>query len=258
MEVGPLRFADKVVLVTGASRGIGQVTAMAFAREGARVALLGIDGEEGEAATEECGAAGPGALWLEARVEQEAEVKAAIGQVKKKWGRLDVLVNNAGIHALGDAVSTTREAWDQMMAVNVTGPFLCVKYALPAMLEQGSGCIVNVASEAGLVGIPGQIAYNVSKGALIAMTRSLAVDLAAKGVRANCVCPGTTRTPLVEALIARSPDPDGMLRKLEGMRPQNRLGRPEEIAAAILLLAADEAAYATGAVLSIDGGYTAQ
>lgn len=253
-----MRFSDKVVLVTGASRGIGRAAALGFAREGGRVALLGIDGAEGEAATEACRAAGADAIWIEAHVEQEDEVEAAIAQIRDRWSRIDVLVNNAGIHAKGDAVATTRLEWDRIMAVNVTGCFLCARHALPAMLEQGSGCIVNVASEAGLVGIPGQIAYNTSKGAVIAMTRSLAVDFASRGIRANCVCPGTTRTPLVDALLARDPDPEGTLRNLESMRPQNRLGRPEEIAAAILLLASDEAGYATGAVLSIDGGYTAQ
>lgn len=251
-------FKGKVALVTGSSRGIGRAAALAFAREGACLALLGIDPDEGEAVAQECRDVGAEALWLTARVELESDVKEAVDQIKGRWGRLDVLVNNAGIYAKGDPVTTTLHDWERIMAVNVTGAFLCAKYALPLMIAQGSGCIVNVASEAALVGIPDQVAYNVSKGALIAMTRSQAVDLAARGVRANCVCPGTTRTPLVETALAHSPDPQATLRTLEGSRPQNRLGRPEEIAAAIMLLASDEVAYATGAVLSVDGGYTAQ
>ncbi len=253
-----MRFKNKVVLVTGASRGIGRAAALAFAREGACLALLGFDPDEGEAVAQECRDGGAEALWLTAQVELESGVKRAIDQIKNRWERLDVLVNNAGIYAKGDPVTTSLSDWERIMAVNVTGAFLCAKYALPLMIARGSGCIVNVASEAGLVGIPDQIAYNVSKGALIAMTRSQAVDLAARGVRANCVCPGTTRTPLVETALAHSPDPQATLRTLEGSRPQNRLGRPEEIAAAIMLLASDEVAYATGAVLSVDGGYTAQ
>jgi len=253
-----MRFKGKVVLVTGSSRGIGRATALAFAREGARLALLGVEPTEGEAVAQECRDVGAEALWLTARVELEPDVKEAIDRIASRWGRLDVLVNNAGIYAKGDPVTTTLSDWERIMAVNVTGAFLCAKYALPIMIAQGSGCIVNVASEAGLVGIPDQVAYNVSKGALIAMTRSQAVDLAARGVRANCICPGTTRTPLVETALAHSADPQATLRTLERSRPQNRLGRPEEIAAAIMLLASDEVAYATGAVLSVDGGYTAQ
>jgi NAD(P)-dependent dehydrogenase (short-subunit alcohol dehydrogenase family) len=253
-----MRFKGKVVLVTGASRGIGRATALAFAREGGRLALLGVEPTAGEAVAQECRDVGAEALWLTARVELESDVKGVIDRIASRWGRLDVLVNNAGIYAKGDPVTTTLHDWERIMAVNVTGAFLCAKYALPLMIAQGSGCIVNVASEAGLVGIPDQVAYNVSKGALIAMTRSQAVDLAARGVRANCVCPGTTRTPLVETALAHSPDPQATLRTLESSRPQNRLGRPEEIAAAIMLLASDEIAYATGAVLSVDGGYTAQ
>ncbi len=144
------------------------------------------------------------------------------------------------------------------MRINVTGAFLCSKYAAPIMIAQKRGVIVNVASEAGLVGIKGQVAYNVSKGAMIALTRSCAVDLAEYGIRVNSVCPGTTATPLVEAAVNRAPDPAAARRHLEQIRPANRLGTPQEIASAILYLASDEAAYATGAILSIDGGYTAQ
>ena len=175
-----------------------------------------------------------------------------------RWGRLDVLVNNAGIYLQADALGTPVEEWERVLAVNLTGAFLCTRHAVPAMERHGGGAIVNVASEAGLVGIRGQVAYNVSKGGLIALTRSCAVDFAPRGIRVNCVCPGTTDTPLVQAALARAADPAAMRRALEGARPANRLGRPEEIAAAILYLAGDEAGYATGAVLSVDGGYTAQ
>jgi NAD(P)-dependent dehydrogenase (short-subunit alcohol dehydrogenase family) len=144
------------------------------------------------------------------------------------------------------------------MRVNLTGVFLCSKYAAEAMVSQGSGVIVNVASEAGVVGIAGQVAYNTSKAAVIGLTRSCAVDLAHSGVRANAVCPGTTDTPLVREAVQRAADPVQARRKLESVRPLDRLGKVEEIAAAILFMASDEAGYATGAILSIDGGYTAQ
>jgi NAD(P)-dependent dehydrogenase (short-subunit alcohol dehydrogenase family) len=168
-----------------------------------------------------------------------------------------VLVNNAGIYLQGDVSATTLADWDRIMAVNLTGPFLCTRHAVAA-LAKTRGVVVNVASEAGLVGIAGQVAYNTSKAGLIALTRSCAVDLAPRGVRVNCVCPGTTATPLVEAAVQRAQDPARARRRLEEVRPLDRLGTPEEIAAAILYLASSEAGYATGAVLCIDGGYTAQ
>jgi len=180
-----------------------------------------------------------------------------VRRVLDLWGHLDILINNAGIYFQGDVEQTPLEQWQRVLDVNVTGMFLCTKYAVPAMLKSG-GVIVNVASEAGLVGIPGQVAYNVSKGAVIAFTRSCAVDYARKGIRVNCVCPGTTDTPLVQQAINRSPDPVAARRHLEQVRPLNRLGKPEEIAAAILALASDRLGYATAAVFSIDGGYTAQ
>jgi NAD(P)-dependent dehydrogenase (short-subunit alcohol dehydrogenase family) len=143
--------------------------------------------------------------------------------------------------------------------VNLTGAFLCIKHAVPAMQRGGKGgAIVNVSSEAGLVGIRNQVAYNVSKGGLIALTKSCAVDFAPMGIRVNCVCPGTTDTPLVQAALGKAGDPAAARRALETIRPAGRLGRPEEIAAAILFLAGGSAGYATGAVLSVDGGYTAQ
>jgi NAD(P)-dependent dehydrogenase (short-subunit alcohol dehydrogenase family) len=167
-------------------------------------------------------------------------------------------VNNAGIYYQADAVGTPEEEWSRLMAVNLTGAFLCTKHAVPAMIRGGGGAIVNVASEAGLVGIRNQVAYNVTKGGMISLTKSCAVDFASRGVRVNCVCPGTTETPLVQAAVKKAPDPAAARRSLEEVRPANRLGRPEEIASAILYFCTEVSAYATGAVLSIDGGYTAQ
>lgn len=144
------------------------------------------------------------------------------------------------------------------MAVDLTGVFLCTKYAATAMIRSGGGVVVNVSSEAGLVGIKGQVAYNTAKAGVIGLTRSCAVDLADKGIRANAVCPGTTYTPLVEDALSRSSDPKKARRELESSRPVGRLGKPEEIAEAILFLASPEVGYATGTILSVDGGYTAQ
>jgi NAD(P)-dependent dehydrogenase (short-subunit alcohol dehydrogenase family) len=253
-----MRFQSAVVVVTGAAVGIGQAALMAFAREGARVVLVDRDRERGQALVDDLQRDGYEALAVGADVSNESDVKAMIQQVVDRWGRLDILVNNAGVYLQGDVIQTSLEDWERIMGINVTGAFLCSKVAAPVMIAQQKGVIINVASEAGLVGIKGQVAYNVSKGAMIALTRSCAVDLAEHGIRVNSVCPGTTATPLVEAAVNRAADPAAARRHLEQIRPANRLGTPEEIASAILYLSSDEAAYATGAVLSIDGGYTAQ
>jgi NAD(P)-dependent dehydrogenase (short-subunit alcohol dehydrogenase family) len=251
-----MRFENKVVAVTGGSLGIGRAAVEAFAREGAKVAIVSNDPERGEVTVQELEQYE--IKFFSTDVSVESTVRATMEAIAQRWGTIDVLVNNAGIYMQADVVDTALEDWEQIMRVNLTGAFLCTKYAVPGMIQQGRGVVVNVSSEAGLVGIKGQVAYNVSKAALISLTQSCAVDLAARGVRVNCVCPGTTDTPLVREAVARSPDPATARRTLESMRPLDRLGRPEEIAEAILYLSSDLAGYATGAVLSVDGGYVAQ
>lgn len=253
-----MRFQDAVAVVTGSAVGIGQATLVAFAREGARVVLVDKDMERAQPVVDQLHQEGHEVLPIRVDVANEDDVRTMIDQVTQQWHRLDILVNNAGIYLQGDVTQTSLEDWERIMRVNVTGAFLCSKYTVPPMRAQQRGVIINVASEAGLVGIKGQVVYNVSKGAMIALTRSCAVDLAAHGIRVNSVCPGTTETPLVKDAVQRASDPVEARRQLEVCRPANRLGTPEEIASAILYLASDEAAYATGAILSVDGGYTAQ
>lgn len=253
-----MQFKGKVVIVTGASSGIGRATALAFAREGAAVAIADKDKATGDQVALEIRQSGGDAEVFTTDVSRESEVRALLEAVLGRWGRLDVLVNNAGIYHQADATATPETVWNNVMAVNLTGAFLCIKHAVPVMMQAGGGAIVNVASEAGLVGIRNQVAYNVSKGGLISLTRSCAVDFATNGIRVNCVCPGTTDTPLVRAAVGRAADPRAARRALEEVRPADRLGKPEEIASAILYLAAESAGFTTGAVLSVDGGYTAQ
>lgn len=250
-----MNFEDKVVIVTGAAVGIGRATAIAFAEKDARVVVTDIDVEKGKQTSSLIGG---DAFFIEINVANSESVKNMVKEVTKRFGRIDILVNNAGIYYQGDVIETIEEEWDKVIAVNLKGVYLCSHYVLPIMLRGNGGVVVNVASEAGLVGIAGQVVYNASKAGVISLTKSMAVDFARQGVRVNAVCPGTTETPLVKNALKRSKDPEKERRKLEECRPLNRLGRPEEIAAAILAMASDNLGYATGSVLSIDGGYTAQ
>jgi NAD(P)-dependent dehydrogenase (short-subunit alcohol dehydrogenase family) len=249
-------MSQRVVIVTGAAHGIGRAAALAFARQGCAVAVADLLADEGQAVVEEIASAGGEGHFASVDITAEGQVRGLVADVLDRWGRLDVLVNNAGIYHQADATATPLDAWQRVMGVNLTGAFLCTKHAVAAMTD--GGVVVNVASEAGLVGIPGQVAYNVSKGGLIALTRSCAVDFAARGVRVNCVCPGTTDTPLVQRALDASADPVATRRALESSRPLDRLGEADEIAAAIVFAADPAAAYMTGAVISIDGGYTAR
>lgn len=243
----------KAAVVTGATSGIGRAAATALAEAGWWVLANGRDEERGREVGADLGERGefaPGDLTTggmpEALIER-AERSAPLG----------LLVNCAGIHFLAGLSDTDPQRWDELMALNVRAAVMTARAAIPAMRTAGGGVIVNVSSEAGLVAVPGQVAYNVSKAALLMLTQSIAVDHAREGIRAVSICPGTTRTALVEDAIASAPDPQAHERWLASARPANRLGRPEEIAAAIVFAASDEVSYMTGSHLVIDGGYTA-
>lgn len=251
-------FQDRVVIVTGATKGIGRAAALAFGNAGARVAIIGTDEAGGNETASEIEKGGSKARFFPCDVTDEEAVARTVERVEGEIGPAAILVNNAGILKVGDVTQITPEDWRKVMETNVTSAFLMTHACVPKMKERGDGVIVNVASEAGLAAIAGQIVYNVSKASLVHFTKCLAVDLAQYGIRANAVCPGTTYTPLVEKALQESGDPAGTKRKLESMRPMNRLGDVSEIAYAILSLASSEMGYATGAVLSVDGGFVAQ
>lgn len=253
-----LRLRDKVCLITGAGAGIGRATAQLFAREGARILLADIDGKTVEAVAEGTRRDGCEAVALEVDVSKGPEVQGMVERAVETFGRLDVLVNNAGIALAATVVETEEADWDRVMAVNLKSVFLACKYTIPVMRRQGGGAIVNMASNSANVGLRRRAAYVASKGAIAAMTRALALDHVGDGIRVNCVAPGTVDTAFFDGLYAAAEDPAALRRELAARQAMKRLGRPEEIATAVLYLACDESSFATGTMLTVDGGMTAQ
>ncbi len=252
-----MRLKDKVCIVTGGGSGIGRATCVMFAKEGAKVVVADKNKAAAEAVAAACTAAGAQALGLGVDVAKAGDIKRMIGETVTTFGRLDVLVNNAGYGIPASVLETDEKAWDDLMAVNVRGVFLCTKMAIPEMAKNGGGTIVNTASIVATVGIRNRAAYVASKGAVAALTRAVAVDHVAQGIRCNAIAPGTIETPYFKDIMDKSPNPADARKALEERQLMNRMGTPEEIAAGILFLASDESSFATGTVLTIDGGLTA-
>lgn len=251
-------LAGKAALVTGAGSGIGVAIAETFARAGAFVWVADLDGDAAgrtaDGITESGGRAA--AVTLDVRDEAACAAAAAAALAGSKGtGPLDLLVNNAGVGHVGTALETTGADLDRLYAVNVRGILNLTRVVLPSMIANRRGSIVNMASVGGLVGIRDRVAYCTTKFAVVGMTKSMALDHAADGVRVNCICPGRVETPFVAARLREYPDPERAYREMASSQSVGRMGRPDEIAAAALYLASDEAVFVTGSALSIDGGW---
>ena len=250
-----MKLENKVALITGASVGIGKETALLFAREGAKVAV-NSQSDRGQAVVDEIEQAGGQAVFVRGKVEEPADAQAMVDRTVAAFGRLDILVNNAGIVVPGRCETTPVEDFDHTMAVNVRGVYLVSRAAVEQMLVQGGGAIVHNASVAATKGLKDRFAYTASKGAVWAMTKAMAMDYMREGIRVNCINPGTTLTPSLQGRIDAFDDPEAAKAMFIERQPMGRLGTPEEMAAAILYLASDEAGFTTGATLAVDGGLT--
>lgn len=249
------RLSGKVALITGAASGIGRESALLFAREGAKVVVADLDAKAGEAVSKEVAKAGGDAIAVACDVARASDVEAAVAAAEKQFGALHVVFNNAGIFPAqdGSPVDTPESVFDQVMAVNVKGVFFGCKYAIPALLRAGGGSIVNTASFVAVMGAAtSQVAYTASKGAVLAMTREIAIEYARQKIRANALCPGPVNTPLLAELLAK---PEARARRFVHL-PMGRLAEAQEIAKAALFLASDEASYVNGATFLVDGGIT--
>jgi NAD(P)-dependent dehydrogenase (short-subunit alcohol dehydrogenase family) len=252
-----MKLQDRVAVITGAGSGIGQAMAMLFAKEGARVLAADVNGAAAEATAGMVTDAGGTATSFTVDVIDPQQVQAMIEQARGTYGRIDLLCNNAGIGSTTDVVACEPDEWDRVMTVNVKSVYLGCKYAVPHMIEQGGGVIINTASVAGMVGIVKRASYCASKGAVIALTRQMAIEYVGQNIRVNCLCPGTVDSPWVERLLQQTDDRVAARQALEARQPMGRLGTPQEVAAAALYLASDDAAFITGTGLVIDGGWTA-
>lgn len=257
----PGTLNGKVALVTGGASGIGRATALRFAREGAKLVIADMNEEGGQRTVHMITENGGEATFVQVDVSHAAEVEAMISKTVGMYGRLDCAHNNAGISGAGIggnlltlSADYPEERWHQVIAINLTGVWLCMKYELRQMLQQGGGAVVNTASVAGLVGFPGASAYVASKHGVVGLTKTAALEYAKQGIRVNCVCPGFIQTPMTTPLM----NEPRLMNSIVASEPIGRVGKPEEVAEAVVWLCSDAASFVTGHTMTIDGGIMAQ
>ena len=249
-----MRFEGKVVLITGAGVGIGRAAAVLFAKEGAKVGINSFTPAHGQETLKKVLDAGGEGIYIQGDVSRSEDAERMVRDTVAAFGKLDILFNNAGIVIPGRIDNTSEEDWDRTMAVNLRGVFLVSKYAVPEMRKNRGGVIIHNSSIVAVKGVKDRGPYTASKGGVLALTKAMAADYISENIRVNCVCPGTTYTPSLQQRIDASPDPKAALTNFVARQPMGRLGKEEEIAAAVLYLASEEAGFITGTTLLIDGG----
>lgn len=253
-----MTFAGKVAIITGAGSGIGLATARLMAAQGARVVVSDWNQESGEAAAAGLRAAGAEAIFVRADVSKADQVANMVQTAVSRFGRLDILVNNAGYIFAKTVEDMAEDEWDLVMDINAKGVFLGCKYAIPEMRKSGGGAIVNVASISGLVGLPQQSGYCASKGAVVQLTRQVALDYAGQGIRVNAVAPGSIETKVLTDYLEQQGDAARARAEIVAAHPIGRTAQPEEVAEVIVFLCSEKASFVTGAIYSVDGGYVAR
>lgn len=251
------RLAGKVALITGGGTGIGRATALAFAREGAKVAVAGRRLEKVQETLRELEKHGGEGLAIACDVAKARDAQRAVRETAKKFGRLNVLVNNAGVLHASTIEGISEEEWDRLMTINLKGPFLMCRAVLPEFRKAGGGAIVNVGSVLGLVAMKDRAAYCASKGGVTLLTRAIALDHAHENVRANCICPSIVETELVQGLFSATAEGKALRKARIGQIPMGRMGRPEDVAELAVFLASEESSWLTGAAIPLDGGLSA-
>ena len=251
-----MKLEGKVAIVTGATDGIGKAIALKFAKEGARIMMVGRDEAKGRAALEKVREHGD-ATYFKADVSNSSQVKKLVDETIQKYGRIDILVNNAAIVSVGTVVNTSEEIWDQVIDINMKGVFLCCKYVIPYMQKKGGGAIVNIGSINSLMAMENEAVYDASKGGVLMLTRAIALDFAKSNIRANCICPGAIETAMLKTSLDGAPDPAKAREWITARHPVGHLGKPDEIAEAALFLASDASSFVTGTALPVDGGILA-
>lgn len=250
-----MRLTDKICLITGSGSGIGQSSALLFAREGATVIVNDLDASKGTETVEQIRAAGGQAEFIRADVTNPSEVDAMVKQSIESFGRIDVLFNNAGISGVGALHEVEPDAWDRVMNINIRGVYMPSKYVLPHMMERRAGSIINMSSCIAEIGLARRASYAATKGAVLALTKSMQVDYAPYGIRVNALLPGTIMTPFVENYLKTSyDDPEAAIASLKSRQLSGDLGRPDDVAKAALFLASDDSKFMMGSPLYIDGG----
>jgi NAD(P)-dependent dehydrogenase (short-subunit alcohol dehydrogenase family) len=253
-----MMLKNKVALITGGSSGIGMAIAQRFLKEGAKIVITGRSKERCDSAQKQLNTIVVDAVdSATGDVSKWDDVEKMVEKTVKRFGRIDILINNAGIYLEKRIEETSEEEWDQVININLKGVFLCSKAVYPHFKNQGSGTIVNISSDSGVSGNPNEAAYCASKGGVTNLTRAMALDYAKENIRVNAICPAVINTPMLQKEVDRQEDKDAYLKEIDELHPVGRVGRPEEVAFAVLMVASDEASFITGTNISVDGGVTA-